>query len=157
MDRRSLFVAFFGLMAALSLWVVLSLQFPYNIDGFGIVSNRDNTIVVKDGDIEYYNATSHDLVLTRACVERLMENGHIVGPFTIKVGGEDVLNGIFVPPITSRSYPSSQVVIIYPSFDSNYGMMRIQMGYPWDEAVGQDPRDYPRISQYFEATHRLVQ
>jgi hypothetical protein len=80
-----------------------------------------------------------------------------VGPFTIKVGGEDVLNGIFVPPITSRSYPSSQVVIIYPSFDSNYGMMRIQMGYPWDEAVGQDPRDYPRISQYFEATHRLVQ
>jgi len=157
MDTRSLFAAFFGLIAALSLWMVLSLQFPFAVDGFGIISTRDSTIVVKDADIASYNAARHELILTTECAERIRgTKGYLEGPFTIIVGEEEVLNGIFVPPIISRSYPSSQIVITYPTFDSNYSMMKIQMGYPWDEPVSPDPRDDPRIANYFEATGRLI-
>jgi hypothetical protein len=157
MDRRSLLAVFFGLMAALLLWVVLSLHSPFAVGGFGIVSTGDNTIVVQDGDITGYNVASHELLLTAEGAERIKEaKGYLAGPFTIIVGGENVLGGIFVPPIISRSYPSSQVVITYPTFDSNYGVMKIQMGYPWDEPINPDPRDDPRIAQYFEATGRLI-
>jgi hypothetical protein len=157
MDRRSLFAVFFGLIAALTLWVVLSLHSPFTVGGFGIVSTGDSTIVVQDGDITGYNVTSHELLLTAEGAERIKEaKEYLAGPFTIIVGGENVLCGIFVPPIISRSYPSSQVVITYPTFDSNYGVMKIQMGYPWDEPVNPDPRDDLRIAQYFEATGRLI-
>ena len=157
MDRRSLFATFFGLTAALSLWVVLSLQSPFPVGGFGIVIPQDGTIVVKDGDITSYNAISHELFLTSECTARIRGmKGYLEGPFAVVVGGEEVLSGIFVPPVISRSYPSTQVVIVYPTFDSNYGVMRIQMGYPLSEPVGQDPRDDPRITQYFGATGRLI-
>ncbi len=157
MERRTLIAAFFGLMAALSLWLVISLQSPFAVGGFGIVLPRDGTTVVKDADIASYNSTSHELILTSDSAERIRGvKAYLEGPFTIFVGGEEVLSGIFVPPITSRSYPSSQVVITYPTFDSNYRVMRIQMGYPWDDPVSPDPRDDPRITQYFGATDRLV-
>ena len=157
MGRRTLFATFFGYVAALSLWVVLSIQSPLPVGGFAIITPQDGSIVVKDGDIVSYNAISHELILTGECVERIRGmKGYLEGSFAITVDGEEVLSGIFVPPIISRSYPSSQVVIIYPTFDSNYSVMRMQMGYPWDGLVSQDPRDDPRIAQYFEATGRLV-
>lgn len=97
------------------------------------------------------------MILTGECTERIRGmKGYLEGPFTIFVGGEDLLSGIFVPPIISRSYPPSQVVIVYPTFDMSYGVMSMQMGYPWGEPVGQDTRDDPRIAQYFGTTGRLV-
>ncbi len=158
MDRRSLVAVFFGLVAALSLWVVFSFQYPFVAGGFEIVSTQDDTIVVQDGDIAGYNVARHEFILSVEGVERIMKvKGYLEGPFTIIVGGEEVLKGIFVPPTISRSYPSSQIVITYPTFDSNYGVMKIQMGYPWDEPVNPDPRDDPRIAQYFESTGRLIE
>jgi hypothetical protein len=157
MDRVSLSAAFIGLVAALALWVVFSLQFPFNVGGFGIVSARDGVIVVNDGDIASYNAANHEFMLTADGAERIMKaEMYLEGPFTIIVGGEEVFNGLFVPPIISRSYPSNQIVITYPSFDSNYNVMKMQMGYPWDEPVSPDPRDDPRIARYFDATGRLL-
>ncbi len=79
------------------------------------------------------------------------------GNFTIRVNGEVELRGIFVPPITSRSYPPSQVVIMYPTFELNYRVMKIQMGYPWDQPIAPDPRDNPMITQYFEESGKLIQ
>ncbi len=81
------------------------------------------------------------------------------GNFTIVVNGEVELRGIFVPPITSRSFPSSQVVIMYPTYELNslnYRVMKIQMGYPWDQPVALDPRDNPRIAEYFEGSGKLI-
>jgi hypothetical protein len=157
MDRVSLFAAFIGLIATLTLWVIFSLQFLFNVDGFGIVSSRDGVIVVNDGDIAGYNAVNHEFILTAEGAERkMMAKGHLEGPLTIFVSREEVLNGIFVPPIISRSYPSNQIVITYPSFDSHYNVMKMQIGYPWDEPVSPDPRDDTRITQYFEATGRLT-
>lgn len=157
MNRLSYFATFFGLMVALSLWVILSLQFPFSVSGFEIFSTQDNNIVVKDADIASYNLASHELTLTAEATERLKRMmGYLEGQFTIIVGGEEVLNGIFVPPVISRSYPSSEVVITYPTFDSNYSVMRIQMGYPWDTPVAPDSRDDPRIANYFQVTGRLI-
>lgn len=157
MERRYLIATFFGLVAALFLWLFLSQQFSFATNGFGIISNLDGTIIVNDGDISGYNATFHEFILTTECAERIKKSkGYLEGPFTINVGGEEVLNGIFVPSIISRSYPSSQLVIIYPSFDSNYGVMKLQMGYPWDEPVNPDPRDESKITKYFESTGRLI-
>jgi len=157
MDRWSILAAFFGLIAALSLWLVISLSTPFAVGAFGIVLTRDGTTVVKNADIASYNATSHALILTSDSSERIRGmKAYLEGPFTIFLSGEEVLSGVFVPPIMSRSYPSSQVVITYPTFDSNYRVMKIQMGYPWDEPVSPDPRDDPRITQYFKATGRLI-
>jgi len=43
----------------------------------------------------------------------------IMGDFVIVVDGEEDLRGVFVPPVVSRSYPSTVVVIQYPSLDSD--------------------------------------
>jgi hypothetical protein len=144
-------------MAALFLWLVISRSSPFAMGAFGIVLTRDGTTVVNDADIANYNATSHALILTSDSAERIrVMKAYLEGPFIIFMSGEEVLSGIFVPPITSRSYSSSQVVITYPTFDSNYRVMRIQMGYPWDEPVSPDPRNDHRIIQYFEATGKLI-
>ncbi len=157
MDREPFIATFFGLIVTLSLWLVISLSSPFTVGALGIVLTRDGTTVVKDADIASYNATSHILIMTSDSAERIsLMKAYIEGPFTIFLSGEEVLSGIFVPPITSRSYPSSQVVITYPTFDSNNRVMRIQMGYPWGEPVSPDPRDDPRITQYFEATGKLI-
>ena len=157
MEKWGILAVFFGLMAALSLWLVISLHSPIVMGEFGIVLTRDGTTVVNDADIANYNATSHMLTLTSDSAERIRGmKPYLVGPFTISVNGEEALSGIFVPPITSRSYPSTQIVITYPTFDSNYRVMKIQMGYPWDEPVTPDPRDNPRITQYFGVTGRLI-
>jgi hypothetical protein len=135
-------------------------QSPTHIGEFAIILTLDNSKVVSDADIRYYNVTSHEFTLTSECAERLRPMGwRLSGNFTIVLNGEVVLKGLFVPPITSRSYPSSQVVIMYPGFDLNsmsYRVMKIQMGYPWDQPVALDPRDNPRIAEYFDGSGKLI-
>ena len=156
MRRRIATIALLGILAALSLWLLIYHQSQAYLGEFGIYLARDNTKVVSDVDIQYYNVTSHELTLTSECVLRLKAMRYLEGNFTIMVNGKEELHGLFVPPITSRSYPSSQVVIVFPTFESSYKTMKIQMGYPWDQPSGQDPRENPRITQYFERTGRLT-
>jgi hypothetical protein len=132
-------------------------QSPTHIGEFAIVLTLDNTKVVSVSDIRYYNVTSHEFTLTSECADRLKAMGwRLAGNFTIIVNGEVELRGIFVPPITSRSYPSSQVVMMYPTFELNYRVMKMQMGYPWDQPVALDLRDNPRIAEYFERSGKLI-
>jgi hypothetical protein len=116
--------------------------------------------VVSNSCIQFYNVSSHEFTLTSECAERLEAMGwRLAGNFTIMVNGDLELRGIFVPPITSRSYPPSQVVIMYPKLDlnsMNYRVMKIQTGYPWDQPLSPDPRDNPRIAEYFERLGKLV-
>lgn len=81
----------------------------------------------------------------------------LTGDFIITIDGEEVLRGIFVPPVVSRSYPSTEVVIVYPSFQSDYHTMKIQMGYPWDEPTEYDPRNDNMMMQYFDLLNKLTQ
>jgi hypothetical protein len=116
-------------------------QFP--LGEFSIYLTKDNIKVVSNTDIQYYNASSHELTLTNECSERLKPMGwRLAGNFTIVVNGEVELRGIFVPPITSRSYPSTQVVIMYPTFELNsinYRVMKIQIRgislSPWTPVI----------------------
>ena len=160
MDRRTFTATILGIVTALSLWLIMIYQSPTHTGEFAIILTLDNTKVVSDSDIRYYNVTSHEFTLTSECAESLKPMGwRLAGNFTIVVNGEVELRGIFVPPITSRSYPSSQVVIMYPTFELNslnYRIMKIQMGYPWDQPVAPDPRDNPRIAEYFKRSGRLI-
>ena len=79
-----------------------------------------------------------------------------MGDFVIIIDGEEDLHGVFVPPIVSRSYPSTIVVIVYPSFMSDYKTMKIQMGYPWDQPTDHDSRQNSKIIQHFEKTCKLT-
>ena len=158
MDKRSSIATILVAVAALSLWFVMMNQSRFKSGEFSIYLTKDNLKVVSDSDIQYYNASSHELTLTSECAERLKAMGwQLSGNFTMVVNGEEVLSGLFVPPIVSRSYPSSQVVMLYPTFESvNYRVMRIQMGYPWDQPSDPDPRENPRIIDYFEGSGKLI-
>jgi hypothetical protein len=160
LDIRTSIATILGIVAALSLWLIIIYQSPTHTGEFAIILTLNNNKLVSDSDIRYYNVTSHEFTLTSECAERLKPMGwRLSGNFTIGVNGEVELRGIFVPPITSRSYPSSQVVIMYPTFELNslnYSVMKIQMGYPWDQPMALDPRDNPRIAEYFERSGKLI-
>ena len=113
-------------------------------------------MLLSDIDIETYNATSHELTLTEKCASRLKMGESLIGDFKIIIEGKEDITGIFVPPFVSRSYPSTIVVIVYPSFDSDYKIMKIQMGYPWDQPIGNDPRETSKMVQYFKKTSKLI-
>jgi hypothetical protein len=158
MERKTSLATMLIILAALSLWLVMYKQSQILTGEFGIYLTKDNIKVVSESDIRYYNVTSHEFTLTSECSERLKATrGYLEGNFTIVVHGEVELRGLFVPPFISRSYPSSQVVIVYPTSESSYQTMKIQMGYPWDQPTGLDPRDNPRITRYFEGSGKLVQ
>jgi hypothetical protein len=155
MDKRSSIATILVVLAALSIWFVMMNQSQFTSGDFSIYLTKNNLKVVSDSDIQYYNASSHELTLTSECAERLKAMGwQLSGNFTMVVNGEVVLSGLFVSLVVSRSYPSSQVVMLYPTF--NYRVMKIQMGYPWDQPSGLDPRENPRIINYFEGSGKLI-
>jgi hypothetical protein len=159
LDRRTSIATILGIVAAVSLWLIMSYQSPTHTE-FAIILTQNNTKVISDSDIRFYNASNHEFTLTSECAERLKPLGwRLSGNFTIVVNGKVELRGLFVPPITSRSYPPTQVVIMYPTFELNslnYVLMKVQMGYPWDQPVAPDPRDNTRITEYFERTGKLI-
>ena len=158
MDKRSSIATIMVVLAALSFWFVMMNQSQFTSGDFGIYLTKDSLKVVSGSDIQYYNASSHELTLTSECAERLKAMGwQLSGDFTMIVNGEVALRGVFVPPIVSRSYPSSQVVMLYPALRSiNYRVMKIQMGYPWDQPSGPDPRENSMIIDYFRGSGKLI-
>jgi hypothetical protein len=155
MDNKSLTAALIGVAAAVLLCFTLSSQAPVYGAGFSIILTRDASTVLSDADIVSYSASTHELMLTAECEERLEKGKYLEGQFSIIVDGETVLTGIFVPPFVSRSYPSSEVIIMSPNFNLNYGVMKIQLGYPWTEP-GAPPLDDGKIAAYFTSTGRLT-
>jgi hypothetical protein len=126
-------------------------------EGFVIILTEDDSMLVSDVDIQRYNSTNHELTLTDECANRMKEMREpLIGEFIIIIDGKEDLRGIFVPPVVSRSYPSTEVVIVYPSFMSDYKTMKIQMGYPWDQPTDYDPRQNSKMIQYFDITGRLT-
>jgi len=158
-DKRTYLAIFLGVVVPLSaVWFLANYQTQLSQNGFGIYLTQNNFTVITDSDIQNYNMTSHDLILTNECAETMKRMKEpLSGDFVIMIDGEEDLHGLFVPPFVSRSYPSTTVVIIYPTFEENYKIMKIQMGYPWDQPISQDPRDNSKILQYFEKTGRLIQ
>jgi hypothetical protein len=136
-------------------WYIIHLP-RYSREGFGVILTKDDTKLLSDTDIQRYNATCHELTLTDECADRMKKRELLMGDFVIIIDGEEDLRGVFVPPIVSRTYPSTQVVIVYPSFDSDYKTMKIQMGYPWNQPTDHDPRQNSKMFQHFDKTGRLT-
>ncbi len=153
MDTRSFAATSLGFVAALALWLAVLNQAP-SFGGFGILA-RDSSVVVSDADVVSYSASGHEMALTAECAARLEKGRYLEGPFSIVVDGDVAFTGTFVPPVISRSYPSSEVVITYPSFDLDYGVMKIQMGYPW-AMPGTPDVDDSALVKHFAAAGRLA-
>lgn len=130
----------------------------YSEEGFTIILTKDGSRVLSGADIQQYNTTSYELTLTEECAQRMKSlKEPLMGGFVIMIDGEEDLRGVFVPPVVSRSYPSTEVVILYPSIESDYTTMKIQMGYPWDQPVEVDSRRNSKMIQHFDVTGRLTQ
>jgi hypothetical protein len=155
MDNRSFAALVIGVLAAGAIYLAISSQAPEYNAGFSIILTRDASTVLADADIVSYSASTHELKLTSECEVRIEEGKYLEGPFSMIINGEVAFTGSFVPPFVSRSYPSSEVVIMCPSFDMDYGVMKIQLGYPWTEP-GTPPLDDEKIVAYFALTGRLT-
>jgi len=121
---------------------------------FGIYLLENNKLVISEEDIVWYNRTSHEVRLTELGVKKIKELQVLMhgSPFVIKINGENICNGSFVSPISSFLPPS--VVIVTLVQDNT---IKIQRGYPSSQLGAEDPRDNPKILEYFQKVKKLVQ
>jgi hypothetical protein len=112
--------------------------------------------VISQEDIVWYNRTSHEIKLTELGVKKIedLQVSLRGSPFDVKINGETIYNGYFATPISSISLSPSDVVI-ETLVQSN--IIKIQMGYPPSQFVGEDPRNNPKIFDYFQNIKKIVQ
>jgi hypothetical protein len=132
---------------------LLSNQFQ---GSFGIYLLENNKLVISEEDIVWYNRTSHEIKLTELGVKKIegLQVSVYGSPFVIKINGEKIYNGSFVTPISPISSPPSEVVIV--TLVQN-NVINIQMGYPPSQFEAEDPRNNPKIFDYFQNIKKLVQ
>jgi len=134
-------------------WFLLS----YQLQGrFGIYLLENNELVISDEDIVWYNRTSHEIKLTEVGVNKI-QRLHVSlygNPFVVEINGEKICNGSFVTPISSISPPPSEIVI--ETLIQN-NAVKIQKGYPPSQFGAEDPRNNPKILDYFQNNKKLVQ
>jgi len=117
---------------------------------------ENNKLVISDEDIVWYSRTSHEIRLTELGVKKIegLQVSVYGSPFVIKINGEKIYNGSFVTPISSIPQPPSEVVI--ETLVQN-NTIKIQMGYPSSQFGAEDPRNNPKIFDYFQKVNKLVQ
>lgn len=122
--------------------------------GFGIFLAEDDIRVISDRDIVSYNRSSHEIRLTEVGAEKIRAlKVPVYGrPFVTKVNEEEIYNGSFWTPISSMSYSGPVIQTIIRN-----NTIKIEMGYPTSQFEGKDPRNDPRILDYFQIVGKLVQ
>jgi hypothetical protein len=127
----------------------------YQMKGeFCLYKLENNQLIISDVDIISYNKTSHEIRLTIEAVKKIEEiQTDLYGQFVIKINGNEVYKGTFVPPYVSRSYDSTEIIIV-PIIEDN--IIRIQMGYPATEVSGEDPRNNVSLFEHFDKTNKLT-
>jgi hypothetical protein len=122
---------------------------------FGIYLSETNKLVISDQDIVWYNKTSYEIKLTLEGVGKIKALPVSVfgAPFVVRIDGIEVCNDSFVTPISSIPAPPSEIII--ETLVQN-DTIHIQMGYPPSQFAGQDPRNNPKIFDYFQAIGKLV-
>ena len=155
MSRLRIFVASIAICVALAgWWWMLYSPFQMN-EEFGIYLVDHNELVISDGDIIFYNGSSHEIRLTEEGAQKIEELSMRVPlngtRFVMKIKGEDIYDGWFWSPISSL--PCSGIVI--ETLVRN-NTIRIETGYPSSYFQGEDPRSNPKILDYFQSTGKLV-
>ena len=157
--RRKLLLVTFLIIAvvfaaiAASYWLSLNQK---SEGSFGIFLLENNTLVISDQDIVWYNMTSHEIKLTQAGADKI-EALHVSvfgSQFMVKIGGKEIYNGTFMTPISSVGLPPSDTVIETIVQDNT---IRIQIGYPSSQPTGEDPRINSEIFNHFQNINKLVQ
>jgi hypothetical protein len=123
---------------------------------FGIYLLENNKLVISDEDIVWYSRATHEIRLTELGVGKIegLQVSVFGSPFVIKINGEKIYNGSFVTPISSIPPPPSEVVI--ETLVQN-NTIKIQMGYPPSQFGAEDPRNNPKIFDYFQNIRKLIQ
>jgi len=155
MSRLRTCIALIAICVALAgWWLMLYRPFQMN-EEFGIYLLDYDELVISDGDVVYYNGSSHEIKLTKAGAQKIEELGMGVPlngtRFVMKIKGEDIYDGWFWSPISSL--PCSGIVI--ETLVRN-NTIRIETGYPSSYFQGEDPRSNPKILDYFQSTGKLV-
>ena len=72
---------------------------PQGIESeFAIILLKYDTKILSESDIECYNVSSHELILTEECSDRLKKMKEpLTGDFVIIIYGEEVLMGYMYP------------------------------------------------------------
>lgn len=124
-------------------------------DGFGIFLKDNNELVVSEKEINFYNTSSHEIILTyegTRRIENLNLNVPMDGtPFVLRVNGEDLYWGWFWSPASSIS--CSEVVIQTLVRDNT---IQIVTGYPESHFKGEDPRNNSKLLNQLTSTGKLV-
>jgi len=123
---------------------------------FGIYLSENNKLVISDEDIVWYSRATHEIRLTELGAKKI-EGLHVSvygDPFVVKIGGEKIYNGLFVTPLSSVGQQPSEAVI--ETLVQN-NTIKIQMGYPPSQFGAEDPRNNPKIFDYFQSIKKLIQ
>jgi hypothetical protein len=154
LNRPKIYLVLITICIAFASWWFLYSQ-PLKKNGFGIYLLENNSLIISDENIISYNKTSHEIRLTQEQIGKIEETqASLYGRFVVRINENEIYRGIFVPPYISRSFPSSEIVIIPIVQNEN---LKIQMGYPAEEFSDEDPRNNVKIFEYFEKTKRLIE
>jgi len=110
---------------------------------------QDEPLLSQD-DLLSYTQSTHEMELTDAAYQKLQNLfDNSVGvrglPFVVTAEHQPIYTGAFWTPISSISFDS---VVILRSFDPQNHILRIDLGYPTQEAFSDiDPRDDERIME----------
>jgi len=156
MNRPRIYVVLIAICVALASWWLMFYSQVQMNEGFGIYLLDYDDLVISDGDIIYYNGSSHEIKLTEAGaqkIEKLSMRVPLNGTrFVMKIKGENIYDGWFWSPISSL--PCSGIVI--ETLVRN-DTIRIETGYPSSYFQGEDPRSNPKILYHFQSIGKLVE
>jgi len=113
MSRIKMYVVLMAICVALAgWWLMLYSPFQMN-EEFGIYLVDHDELVISDGDIIYYNGSTHEIRLTEEGAQKIEELSMRVPlngtRFVMKIKREDIYDGWFWSPISSL--PCSGIVI----------------------------------------------
>jgi hypothetical protein len=114
--------------------------------------------IISSGDIISFNAQTHELKLTEAAFERILElEVPIIGKsFMVCVDQAPVYWGAFWTPVSSISFGG--VTIWKPYDDKGPAVVTLELGYPSSSFYsGSDPRNDPAVIESLEEAGKLVE
>jgi hypothetical protein len=157
MSGNKIYALIIGVLLTLAIsggWIIHNVSLLSN-GIFEIYLVDTGEIVVTEEDILFYRKSSHQIKLTDEG-SRKIEELSLMTPlngtkFAIRLYGEDIYSGWFWTPISSISCSD---IVIETLVRNN--TIKIATGYPSSHFQGEDPRDNPKILNYFQEVGKLI-
>jgi hypothetical protein len=134
-----------------------------NETGFTLVSLANNSVLLSDADVLFFNSTSHEIALTDDASQRLTDKGNDLYNFSnvyvFRVNSEEVYQGIFRSAIMSAVPSPPKIAILYPSFDyltNTENNHAIRLFYPTFEVPSNQTENYTELTSYFQNAGKVV-